>query len=136
MINFPNSPTLNEVFTSGDNSWKWNGFAWNLIVLPTNNIIRTIITGATYSVSGTDKFIGIQSTSTTPITITLPLASSLEAGRYYEFKDEGNNASVNNITWIRSGGDLIENDQTAIVGATNGMSLIFYSDGISKWYIK
>ena len=31
-IDFPNSPTLNQVFTSGIQSWKWDGTVWNLLV--------------------------------------------------------------------------------------------------------
>jgi hypothetical protein len=27
-IDFPNSPALNEVFTSGDKTWVWNGSQW------------------------------------------------------------------------------------------------------------
>ena len=27
-INFPTSPTLNDVHTDGENSWKWNGTSW------------------------------------------------------------------------------------------------------------
>lgn len=30
-IDFPNSPTLNQVFTVGTNSWTWNGSAWNVV---------------------------------------------------------------------------------------------------------
>jgi hypothetical protein len=30
-LDFPNSPTLNEVFTSGSTSWKWNGTVWNVV---------------------------------------------------------------------------------------------------------
>lgn len=29
-INFPTNPTLDEVYTEGDRSWKWNGSAWDL----------------------------------------------------------------------------------------------------------
>lgn len=28
-LNFPSSPSLNEVYTSGDSSWTWNGTTWN-----------------------------------------------------------------------------------------------------------
>ena len=28
MINFPHSPVINEVFSSGLRSWKWDGSAW------------------------------------------------------------------------------------------------------------
>ena len=34
-IDFPNSPTLNQVFTVGTNSWKWNGSLWNVVRIPT-----------------------------------------------------------------------------------------------------
>lgn len=27
-LNFPSTPTLNQVYTSGSYSWKWNGSAW------------------------------------------------------------------------------------------------------------
>ena len=30
-INFPNSPTLNEVYTVDQKSWRYNGTAWNVI---------------------------------------------------------------------------------------------------------
>ena len=35
-INFPTSPTLNDVHTDGENSWKWNGTSWvsSLEVVP------------------------------------------------------------------------------------------------------
>lgn len=29
-IDFPSSPTLNQVFTSGGTSWQWDGTTWNL----------------------------------------------------------------------------------------------------------
>ena len=30
-LNFPDSPTLNQVYTSGSNSWQWDGTVWNAI---------------------------------------------------------------------------------------------------------
>jgi hypothetical protein len=31
MIDFPNSPILNEEFTSGNHTWKWSGEVWNIL---------------------------------------------------------------------------------------------------------
>jgi hypothetical protein len=31
-IDFPNSPTLNQTFTSGVQTWRWDGVSWNLVI--------------------------------------------------------------------------------------------------------
>lgn len=48
-INFPTNPTLNEVYTEGDRSWKWNGSAWDLntSLLPVGPTGPTGATGPT-----------------------------------------------------------------------------------------
>lgn len=30
-IDFPNSPSVNDVFTFGSKSWKWTGTVWSLV---------------------------------------------------------------------------------------------------------
>lgn len=30
-LNFPDSPSLNQIYTSGSNSWQWDGTAWNAL---------------------------------------------------------------------------------------------------------
>lgn len=30
-IDFPDSPSLNDTFTSGDRTWIWNGTVWNTV---------------------------------------------------------------------------------------------------------
>jgi hypothetical protein len=39
-LNFPPSPALNDVFTSSDRSWKFNGVAWQLMPRTTDNILE------------------------------------------------------------------------------------------------
>lgn len=30
-INFPNTPALNDIYTVGGTSWKWDGTSWNIV---------------------------------------------------------------------------------------------------------
>ena len=59
-INFPNTPTLNDIYTEGGSSWQWDGTAWNAlgdgITPPTVDQFKTVAgdTGSTTADSGTD----------------------------------------------------------------------------------
>jgi hypothetical protein len=52
-INFPDSPSVNDLFTVGDRTWEWTGTAWDtveqIIAGPTG---PTGPTGATSTVTG------------------------------------------------------------------------------------
>jgi hypothetical protein len=30
-LDFPNSPALNDTYTLGARTWKWNGSAWDMV---------------------------------------------------------------------------------------------------------
>jgi hypothetical protein len=59
-IDFPASPTLNDLFGADDKLWQWDGVAWNGIPgqwdgvtgLDTINIAQSQVTGLTTSLSG------------------------------------------------------------------------------------
>jgi hypothetical protein len=73
-INFPDSPTVNDLFTVNDRTWKWSGSAWNtveeLVIGPTG---PTGPTGA----SGAD---GADSTVTGPTGDTGPTGPTGASG--------------------------------------------------------
>ena len=73
-INFPDSPTVNDLFTVNDRTWKWSGSAWNtveeLVIGPTG---PTGPTGA----SGAD---GADSTVTGPTGDTGPTGPTGDSG--------------------------------------------------------
>jgi hypothetical protein len=47
-LNFPDSPTLNQIYTSGSNSWQWDGTVWNALSSSIVGINGTNgVTGAT-----------------------------------------------------------------------------------------
>lgn len=49
-LNFPDSPSLNEIYTSGSNSWQWDGTVWN--ALSSSSVGPAGPTGATSTVPG------------------------------------------------------------------------------------
>lgn len=36
-INFPSNPSLNDIFTSGNSSWRWNGVSWKAANISTSS---------------------------------------------------------------------------------------------------
>ena len=56
-IDFPNSPTLNQLFSAGDQLWYWDGSVWRISVAqgpigPTGPLGPTGPTGAASTVTG------------------------------------------------------------------------------------
>jgi hypothetical protein len=58
-LNFPDSPSLNQVYTSGSNSWQWDGTVWNALssALIVSSYGPTGATGATGSFNTTTQTI-------------------------------------------------------------------------------
>jgi hypothetical protein len=54
-IDFPNSPSVDSTFTSGNTTWRWNGTAWKVVrdVAPTGATGPTGPTGVTGSTGST-----------------------------------------------------------------------------------
>ena len=46
-INFPSSPSTNDIFTSGGTSWSWSGTTWNLYL--GSNLVTTSSLSSTLS---------------------------------------------------------------------------------------
>ena len=68
-IDFPNSPALNEIFTSGTQQWTWTGVTWDLVVTelegptgPTGPVGPTGPTGPTGNTGPTGVFSTVAAT--------------------------------------------------------------------------
>jgi hypothetical protein len=94
----------------------------------------TRITSSIYTASVADYRIGIRYTDTGSVSIQLPLISSV-GQLEYRFKDEEGNSTVNAITLVASGSNLIDGSATAIL-RRNYISIGLYNDGVSNWYIE
>jgi hypothetical protein len=93
---------------------------------------RSSVTSSMYTVSTTEHLLGVDTTNNA-ITLSMPSASN---GLYeYIIKDEGYNASSNNIT-IESvdSNDGFENGNSSITINTDGTSLTIYSNGNNAYF--
>lgn len=111
MLNFPDVPTLNQVFTSGTISWRWDGIKW--VVGGPAAPQAVIVVGVTTALpAGYAGFVRAENQTSAPITITLPPAPTM--GQEITIKDCSGNASLYPIT-INGGSVFIEGVMTLIL---------------------
>lgn len=131
MIDFPNSPTIGQIFTSGDKSWQWDGQKWEAISSPgptgatgpigaTGAVGATGTTGATgadgRSASFYDYFVKTTITSGDPGTTFLIYnnASQTSATQISLAKIDGDNYDISLLLL-----QLKTNDTIILQDATN-----------------
>ncbi len=66
--------------------------------------------------------------------LTLPLASTVQAGRFYFLKDKAGNCGANQLTVSPSGSDTIDGAASSAIGSAYGAMLVM-SDGVSNYQI-
>lgn len=55
MIDFPNNPSTNDVFTSGEKTWKYNGTSWVVVGVQARAVTwGEVLNKPTLSVAATD----------------------------------------------------------------------------------
>ena len=94
---------------------------------------RIRATNASYTVSTTDYYVGVDSTNNT-VKIILPNASAMTSGQTIVVKDEGGQAHLNEITISGSGADKIDGQNTVVLGSPYA-ALQLYCDGATKYFI-
>lgn len=77
-IDFPNSPTVDDVHTVGGRSWKWDGSTWSRFGGPVGPTGPTGPTGAASTVTGPTGATGPAVASLTGGTVTGSLVDQLE----------------------------------------------------------
>jgi hypothetical protein len=96
---------------------------------------RTAFSNTNVVLSSTDKYAAQTGTMTASRTVTLPLASSVNAGYILYIGDESGTLSfTNSLVVTRSGSDLINGANTLTLVTPNAIAN-FVSDGSSKWTI-
>ena len=93
---------------------------------------HTATSASTYTPGGYGE--KVTKTGSGVLTVTLPLASTVEAGSEYTITDGYGNANTANITIARSGSDLISGQTSQVItGQYNSVTVV--CDGVSNYYI-
>lgn len=94
---------------------------------------RATFNNANYTVLSTDRYVAQVGTLTASRTVTLPLASSVNAGQQLIIIDESGTATTTNTIIIaRSGSDLIDGATSATLRTAYGRAVL-YSNGSNAW---
>jgi hypothetical protein len=104
MLNFPDSPTVNQTHNpggSGQPAWKWDGVKW---VASTATGAPITVTGSTTLPAVAVASVNVNNTSGGPITITLPAAAAND--QTYKIKDVAGNAGTRTITIVPTSGTI------------------------------
>jgi len=70
-LDFPTSPTLNEIYTFGGRSWIWNGTAWDVYSIVSGNVVTQLngLTGGVTLAAGSNVTL-------TPVGNTITISAS------------------------------------------------------------
>jgi hypothetical protein len=99
----------------------------------TGVVLNRISTSTNYTALKSNYIIGVDSTSN-PVTITLPDASTLSNGHAFIVKDEGGAAFSNSITISASGSQQIDSVNSIVLEVPYS-SIQLYCNGTSKFFV-
>jgi hypothetical protein len=94
---------------------------------------RKEVTTATYTVSTTDYYLGVDSLNST-IALTLPNAGACSEGQTFIIKDEGGNADNNAITISAAGVQTIDGVNSVVLESPYA-ALQLYCNGVNKFFV-
>lgn len=97
-------------------------------------VFETQAVSSNLSISNADTFVYLIVDTTASRAITLPLASSVTAGRIYVIKDASGQSEANNITLNVSGSDTVDGSSSQTLDSNYG-SWTIVGDGTDSWYI-
>ena len=85
-----------------------------------------------HSIGFGQHFIGVDTTNNA-VTLTLPKSPEVAPGKIFIIKDEGGNASTNNITVDTADSILIDGAASAVLGSSYAAINIYYNGG--GWFV-
>lgn len=96
--------------------------------------VETQSVSSNITISPSDTFVFLSVDTTSPRTITLPLANSVASGRIYIIKDVNGTSNTNNISIALQGSDTIDNESSYTHDSDLG-SFWVIGNGVSAWQV-
>ena len=88
-----------------------------------------------YTINSTDGYVVFNADPTAgTILVTLPLANTVPAGRFYLIKDATGQAGVHTITVQKAGSDTVDGVASVLIDFIHGAVGVM-SDGVSRWAV-
>jgi hypothetical protein len=137
VIDFPNSPAIDELFTVGNRTWKWTGIVWETVTTSTAvgpqgppggfNTLQTVETKASnYTLDVLDA--GKLIVNSSAITITV---QALEQGRRVEFLQ----TATGKITFVPGIGYNINSLSDGYITAGQGAHVTIYCTSPNTYWL-
>lgn len=128
-INFPDTPEVDQAFTSGDKTWKWTGTRWEIVVVgATGGSIPSIEVSSDTTLDVQTKHFVDTSASRT---LTLPDMPNI--GDEVFIYDAFGLASTNNIIVLRNGNKINGLEDDAIIDIDQSTSSFTYTGITLGW---
>lgn len=121
-LNFPSSPTLNQVYTANNRSWIWDGTSWVSVAAVTGGSINNTTIGATTPSTG--AFTTLSTTGILTVGNSAAGAANIEVQRLaVAFSNTAGHSWAFN--WATSGGTLINRIAAESQNSGNNVDMVF-----------
>ncbi len=106
-----------------------------VVNVTTTNNFSSLSLAVNHTINASDTYVVFNYTGYSAAKIvTLPLASSVQSGRFYFIKDQSGVSSTYNITVNVSGGDTVDGISSYLINH-NHSAVLLMSDGASNWQV-
>lgn len=119
-IDFPDVPTLNQLFTSGDRTWKWNGVAWEAFGTIIGATGPTGPTGSAANITGLDPI--SYNASSEEISLNYGSGLTLSGSNLVTYVSAPLKFDTGAVT-VNVGDGLVTTSNALTVNATSGLAL-------------
>jgi hypothetical protein len=132
---------VNCLYFSGGNAFVNNGSgvpiqitAGTSLDVTVSNTLSAHAISANYTINPSDGYAILLVNTSAARVITMPVASTVAAGRFYIIKDVSGTANTNNITINHQSSDLIDGVNPYVINTNYGVVELI-SDGVSNWEV-